>query len=526
MYKSWPFIEAKKLISRAKKHNKQLVTLESGYGPSGLPHIGTFAEAARTSFVIRALKKLAPEIQSRFIAFSDDMDGLRSIPENVPNKDMLLKELGKPLCNIPDPYGEFESYSANMNNRLKIFLDRFGFEYELKSSADTYKSGEFNEGLELILKKYDKIIKIFTPTISEDKRAAWSPFLPVCQNCGKNTTTQVKEYDQTNNTLSYECINSPNDKISPCQYKGETSIFNGAVKVGWKVDWALRWHMLAIDYEMYGKDLIDSAKISEKIQRLLGSAPPIFYKYELFLDEHGKKISKKIGNGVSFEEWAEYASTDVLLNFLLAKPNQPKRMALSLIPKAMDDYLNNLKKFDGEEDSLVHIIEGREVPQGCYSFISSKTDYSLIANLVRALNVDDPDFIMEYLIHYDPAINEEQSYKFYKELVQKAILYNQNVFRDVEASDINKSFDPYLETFLSKLKEIKASLNSDKDSLNPDDVQAACFSVAKENDLEFKEWFKYIYQVLLGQDSGPRLGPFICLYGVDAAIDKLGEYLA
>ena len=187
MYKSWPFIEAKKLISRAKKYNKQLVTLESGYGPSGLPHIGTFAEAARTNFVIRALKKLAPEIQSKFIAFSDDMDGLRSIPENVPNKDMLLKELGKPLCNIADPYGEFESYSANMNNRLKIFLDRFGFTYEFKSSADTYRSGEFNAGLEQILKNYDKIIKIFTPTIAEDKRAAWSPFMPVCQNCGKNT---------------------------------------------------------------------------------------------------------------------------------------------------------------------------------------------------------------------------------------------------------------------------------------------------------------------------------------------------
>jgi lysyl-tRNA synthetase, class I len=519
MYKAWPFIEAKKLIIRARKHKKQLITLESGYGPSGLPHIGTFAEAARTSFVIRALKKLAPELEARFIAFSDDMDGLRSIPENVPNQDMLLKELGKPLCNIPDPYGEFESYSANMNNRLKIFLDRFGFEYKLQSSADIYKSGGFNEGLETILKKHAKIIKIFTSTIAEDKRATWSPFLPVCENCGKNTTTQVKEYDPVNNTLRYECINSPNDKISPCQHKGETSIFNGAVKVGWKIDWALRWHTLAIDYEMYGKDLIDSAIISEKIIRLLGSEPPVFYKYELFLDENGKKISKKIGNGVSFDEWSEYASTDVLLNFLLAKPNQPKRMALPLIPKAVDSYLNALKSFDGKEDSLVHIIEGKEVHQDYYSFISSQIDYSLIVNLVRALNVDEPEFIMEYLIHYDPSINEAQSSEFYKQLVQKAILYNQNVFRAAAmASDINTSFDPHLELLLAKLKEFQ-------DAVNPDDVQTACFSVAKENDLEFKEWFTYIYQVLLGQDSGPKLGPFICLYGIEATVNKINEYL-
>lgn len=523
MYKEWPFVEAKKLISRARKAKKEKVTLESGYGPSGLPHIGTFAEAARTSFVIRAIKKLAPELKAQFIAFSDDMDGLRAIPENIPNPEMLKKHIGKPLCDIPDPYGEYGSYSENMNNRLKSFLDSFGFEYDFISSADMYKNGAFNDGLEIILKKHEKVIKIFTAMISEEKRETWSPFFPTCQYCGKNTTVLVTEHDVANNMIRYECVHEPNELTSPCHHKGEVSIFDGHAKVGWKIDWALRWFTLGIDYEMYGKDLIDSAVISEKIVRLLGSAPPLTYKYELFLDEFGKKISKKLGNGVSLEEWLEYASTDVLLNFLFLKPNQPKKMALSLIPRAVDDYLLKVKKFDGEEDSSIHLMEGKDVTPDKYAYISSQIDFTLIVNLIKALNITDVDMVMEYLTQYDPAISDEKSYAFYKGLVGKAIAYNEKVLKkkDKTPLSIDKSFDPYLSAFNDELKGL-----SKEADIVPDDVQTVCFSVAKENNLNFKEWFTYLYQVLLDQESGPKIGSFICLFGIESTISRIESYIS
>lgn len=518
-YKEWPFIEAGKLLRKIKKEGKERVVLESGYGPSGLPHIGTFGEVIRTVYVITALKILTPEVKTTFLVFSDDMDGLRSLPENVPNHEMLIEHLGKPLNSVPDPYSEYESFSANMNNRLKQFLNSFDFECQFVSSTDMYKSGSFNGGLSLIMKHYKKIIEIFTAMISEEKREAWSPFFPICQNCGKIYTTKVIEHDVNNNKIYYKCSNFSNPKIVPCNYEGETSIYNGTVKVGWKIDWALRWFALKIDYEMYGEDLTDSAVISDRVVRLIGGIPPITYKYELFLDEDGRKISKKLGKGVSLEQWLRYAPTDVLLYFMYSKPNQPKKMALSLIPKYVDEYIERLRSYKGEVDSPITIINYKAIQEKTLEIPSANIDYSLICNLVNTFNVQDPNIIMEYLLRYDPRVVDNQ--KHFETLVKKAILYNEEVLKyRKKVVEFDHTFDKYLHIFNNGLKALQK-----RGDVMPDAVQILSFEVAKNNNLMIKDWFRFLYQVLLSQESGPKIGSFICLYGIEPTIKKIELYL-
>lgn len=518
-FKGWPFIEAEKLLKKIRSEGKERAVLESGYGPSGLPHIGTFGEAARTSYVKTALKILAPEIETSFFVFSDDMDGLRSLPENIPNREMLIEHLGKPLNSVPDPYGEFESFSANMNNRLQQFLNSFGFEFQFASSTNMYKSGIFNEGLSLIMKHHKKIIEIFTSMISEDKRETWSPFFPICQRCGKIYTTQVIEHDIENNEVHYKCSNFSNPKIVPCNYDGKTSIFDGDLKVGWKIDWALRWFALKVDYEMYGEDLIDSAIVSEKIVRLLGRKPPITYKYELFLDEDGKKISKKVGKGISLDEWLKYATEEVLMYFMYLKPNQPKKIALSLIPKYVDEYIGRLKSYKGEIDSPITIVNYKAIKENSIEIPLANIDYSLICNVVHILNIQDSDIVMEYLLRYDPHVADNQ--KHFETLVKKVILYNEEVLKfRKKVVEYDHSLDKYLYIFVDGLTSLQQ-----KGDITPDVVQTLAFDVAKNNNLELKDWFKFLYNVLLSQDSGPKIGSFIYLYGIEPSIKKIESYL-
>lgn len=518
-YKQWPFIEAEKLLKKIESEGKMSVILESGYGPSGLPHIGTFGEVVRTLYVVTALKILAPEVKTTFLVFSDDMDGLRSLPENVPNHEMLIEHLGKPLNSVPDPYGEHESFSSNMNNRLKQLLNSFGLEYQFVSSTDMYRSGRFNEGLSLIMKHHKKIIEIFTATISEEKREAWSPFFPTCQNCGKIYTTKVIEHDVNNNEVHYKCCNFSNPKMVPCNYEGKTSIYNGAVKVGWKIDWALRWFALKIDYEMYGEDLTDSAVISNKVVRLIGGIPPITYKYELFLDEDGRKISKKLGKGVSLEQWLRYAPTDVLLYFMYIKPNQPKKMTLSLIPKYVDEYIERLRSYKGALDSPITIINYKAIQEKTLETLSANIDYSLICNLVNTLNAQDPDIVMGYLLRYDPHVVDNQRY--FEAIVKKAITYNNEVLKyRKKIVEFDHTFDKYLHIFNNRLKALQKT-----GDVTPDVVQTLAFEIANNNNLIIKDWFKFLYQALLHQESGPRIGSFICLYGIEPTIKKIELYL-
>ena len=315
----WPFEEAKKIIFKKDKLANNVV-FETGYGPSGLPHIGTFAEVARTIFVMKAYNELMPDSNLELIVFSDDMDGLRSLPDNIPNHDLLCQYLGTPLSAIPDPYGTEKSFATHMNNQLQDFLNAYGFKYHFQSSTDAYCHGLFNEGLQRIMDNYDKIRNLFIKTISKEKRDSWSPFFPICDKCGKIYTTRIINVDQKKYKIRYIC-DMTDGNYNPCGHIGDSSIFDGKCKVGWKIDWALRWYAFKVDYEMHGKDLMDSAVLSKKICNIIYGTPPITYKYELFLDEKGAKISKKIGNGISMEEWLSYAPIGALLHFLLSNPN-------------------------------------------------------------------------------------------------------------------------------------------------------------------------------------------------------------
>ena len=519
-YKEWPFKEAQRLLGRLEREGRQDAVLETGYGPSGLPHIGTFGEVTRTSFVIEAARIIAPEIKTHLIAFSDDMDGLRSVPENLPNPEMLAENLGRPLSRIPDPFGECESFAANMNGRLRSFLNSFGFTFEFMSATDAYQSGRFNEGLARIMDKHREVIDIFTPTISQEKRAAWSPFFPICENCGRMYTAVVTEHDVPARQVAYVCRDTEATRAAPCGHQGKVSIFDGKVKVGWKVDWALRWLMLRIDYEMHGKDLIDSVAVSNKVVRAIGGRAPLTYKYELFSDEEGRKISKKLGNGVSVEEWLRYAPEDVLLHFMYVKPNQPKKMALALIPHAVDQYREQLVRYEGQDDSPIRLIKVRQVAAGELDVPSSDLDYGLILNLVSSMNATDSALVMEYLERYDPRVRETED--FFRELVDKAITYNTEVVLPGRKElAIDHSFDPHLAAFRDGLAKVAA-----EGTPQPEQIQTLCFDIARAGDLKVRDWFKYLYQVLLSQERGPRIGSFACLYGLAATIARIDAYLA
>ncbi len=519
-YKEWPFQEATKIIKRAHGRGRKRVLLETGYGPSGLPHIGTFGEVARTSFVVSALDILAPELSATLLAFSDDMDGLRSVPENVPNREMLFEHLGKPLTKVPDPFGQFDSFAAHNNTCLKEFLDSYGFDYQFASSTETYASGAFNEGLSLIMRNHQKIIDVFTAMISEEKRETWSPFFPICENCGKNTTTRILEHDVEHDEVFYHCCESPNPNIKPCNHRGRVSIFDGNVKVGWKIDWALRWYALGVDYEMHGKDLMDSVTVSEKVIRIMGSKPPITYKYELFLDEQGRKISKKLGNGMSLEQWLAYAPTDALLYFMYVNPNRAKPMAVSLVPKAVDDYLKKLRSYEGQTDHPLALMKRKEIVDGAFETLQSGLDYGLICNLVRALNMQDPEVVLDYLVRYDNRVKENE--RFFRTLSEKAIAYtNATGVEELKPEDFDHNLDAYLPQLVQGLNDLQAQSKDD-----PDQIQTLCFTIARENELEMKKWFTHLYEVLLGTKSGPRIGSFISLYGIEPAIEKIEMYLS
>ena len=334
--KAWPFVEARELLKKRQKllEKKGYALFQTGYGPSGLPHIGTFGEVCRTTMVIQAFKKIS-DIPTKLFTFSDDMDGLRKVPENISNKEVLEKNLHKPLTSVPDPFGKFNSFGEHNNEMLKSFLDQFGFSYEFKSSTVLYKSGVFDETLKLILSNYDKIMNIILPTLGPERRKSYSPFLPICPETGHVLEVAILE----KNIASHEIVYESNGK------KFSTPITGGNCKLQWKVDWAMRWHALEVDFEMYGKDLIPSAELSYEICKVLGHKPPSGFYYELFLDEKGEKISKSKGNGISIEDWLKYASPESLALYMYQNPQRAKKLYPQVIPKAVDEYLSFLDKF-------------------------------------------------------------------------------------------------------------------------------------------------------------------------------------
>ena len=510
--KAWPFEEARRLLKRIDNRvpDKGYVLFETGYGPSGLPHIGTFGEVARTSMVRRAFQELS-DIPTRLFAFSDDMDGLRKVPDNVPNREMLAEHLHKPLTRVPDPFGKFESFGHHNNAMLRRFLDSFDFEYEFQSATDWYTSGRFDDVLLTVLANYDRVMEIMLPSLREERAATYSPFLPVCPRTGHVLQVPVLERDPEAGTIVYEDVDGT---------KVETPVTGGACKLQWKADWAARWVALSVDYEMSGKDLIDSVKLSSRIAGALGGRPPESYTYELFLDDQGRKISKSKGNGLTIDEWLTYASPESLSLFMYQKPRQGKRLYFDVIPKAVDDYLTFLQKFPEEapaaqiENPVWHIHAGSppkaDVP----------ISFALLLNLAGACNTDDPAVLWGFISRYAHGATPE-AHPALDHLVRYALAY----YRDFVVP--TKTYRAPTEVERTGMERLRNWLRDHDGETDAETIQNEVYAIGK--DLEFeplRDWFKALYEVLLGQSQGPRFGSFVALYGKDETVDLVTRVLA
>lgn len=431
----------------------------------------------------------------------------------MPQQDMLAEHLGKPLCRIPDPFDQCESYSAYMNNKLQEFLDTYNFEYTFQSSYEAYKRGDFNEGLAIILQKVDEVKAIILPTMSEEKRANWSPFFPICEKCGRIYSTRVIDYHPQGNSIDYSC-DRQEGLVQCCGHKGATSIFNGKVKVGWKVDWALRWYSYDIGYEMYGKDLIESAKLSGKIERLMGKQPPNGFFYELFLDEEGRKISKSVGKGLTIDSWVNYAPLESLLYYLFQNPKQAKRLFWGIVPKSVDDYLSGLQNYptlssEKQPDSAIWHIFNKRVNMPDYK---TSINFSLLNNLISAVGTDDMNLMIEYLKRYDPSV--EQYTAILRDLMKRAL----NYYRDFILP--NKHYRKSIPDECRMLQHIHDTLVQYEGD-NEYELQTIPFDVARTFDIPPKDLFKMFYEVVLGQERGPRFGTFTRLVGKDKILALL-----
>jgi lysyl-tRNA synthetase class 1 len=500
--KAWPFEEARKLIARIEKpgwHGGEVI-LSTGYGPSGLPHIGTFGEVARTTMVRHAFKVMTGR-KTRLICFSDDMDGLRKVPDNVPNKEMLASHLGKPLSAIPDPFSnEYPSFAAHNNARLKRFLDAFGFDYEFFSATECYKSGMMDATLLKMLAVYDKVMDIILPTIGPERRKTYSPFLPVCPRTGVVLQVPMIARDVEAGTVTY---------VDPeTGEKVETPVTGGRVKCQWKADWALRWTALGVDYEMAGKDLIESVNLSSKICRALGGTPPEGFNYELFLDEKGEKISKSKGNGITIDDWLTYATPESLSLFMYQKPKTAKKLYFDVIPKNVDEYFTFLGKYYDEKTDARLANPVWHIHSGAPPETVMPVTFALLLNLVSASNAEDKAVLWGFIGRYAPGVSP-QTHPELDKLVGYAIRY----FHDfVKPSKKFRAPTDQERVAITELYDKLADLPKDASG---EAIQTLVYEVGKTHAFEpLRAWFQALYEVLLGQSQGPRFGSFVELYGI------------
>ena len=501
--KAWPFEEARKLVKRYQKSTMpDEVLFETGYGPSGLPHIGTFGEVARTSMVRTAFRALTnDQVKTRLLCFSDDMDGFRKVPTNLPNQDMLAGYLGLPLTKVPDPFGTHEGFAQHNNARLCAFLDQFGFDYEFASSTDYYASGKFDETLLRMLEVYDKIMDIILPTLGAERQATYSPFLPVCPRTGKVLQVPMVERNVAEGTVVYEDPDT-GEKV-------KVPVTGGAVKCQWKADWAMRWAALDVAYEMSGKDLIDSVKLSTKICRAIGKPQPESLSYELFLDDKGAKISKSKGNGLTIEEWLTYASPESLSLFMYQKPKTAKKLHFDVIPKAVDEYFTFLGNIEKEETDKKLNNPSWHIHSGNPPKADMPLSFALLLNLVSAANAHDKDVLWGFISRYAPGASAQTHPKL-DELVGYAIRYFEDFVKP------KKVFRAATEQEAAAMTDLATRLADAHEVTDAEALQTIVFAVGKDHGFDnLRDWFKALYQVLLGQDQGPRFGSFIALYGVD-----------
>ena len=508
---SWPFVEVRKLLKDRKEiiRKKKKITFQTGYGPSGLPHIGTFGEVARTSMMINALNFIE-KIDHELITFSDDMDGLRKVPENIPNEEILKKNLGKPLTSIPDPFKKFNSFGEHNNEKLKEFLKRFNFKFNFKSSTENYQKGIFNDSLIRVVEKYEEIMNIILPTLREERRKTYSPFLPICKKTGKVLEIPLVDMNKKTGKVVFK----HNDE------RIETSILDGNCKLQWKVDWAMRWYALDVDFEMYGKDLIESAILSTKIIKVLGKNNPSGFAYELFLDEKGEKISKSKGNGITIDQWLKYASPESLSLFMYQNPKRAKKLYDEVVSKAVDEYLNFIDKSKTQDELQLLLNPAWHVHNGKVPKEDIIMSFSMLLNLVETSNATSKEILWKFVKKYKTNINEK-NFPIFDQLIGYAIKYFDEVIKKTK-----KYIKPNSEE-RKALNQLVKKLESCNNKMTPEEIQTEIYTVGKENGYKDKlrDWFKLIYQVTFGDENGPRMGFFISFFGLSETIELIKNKL-
>ncbi|MGH1416477.1 MAG: lysine--tRNA ligase [Pelagimonas sp.] len=510
--KAWPFDEARRLLKRYEKNppEKGYVLFETGYGPSGLPHIGTFGEVARTTMIRRAFEVIS-DIPTRLICFSDDMDGMRKVPSNLPNQDMLAEHLQKPLTTVPDPFGTHDSFGDHNNAMLRRFLDTFGFEYEFISATEFYKAGKFDDILLRACEKYDDVMKIMLKSLRDERAATYSIFLPIHPETGRVLYVPMKNVDAEKGEITFDDEDGKEWTLP---------VTGGNVKLQWKPDFGARWAALGVDFEMYGKDHSTNTPIYDGICRVLGVRPPEHFTYELFLDDKGQKISKSSGNGISIDEWLSYASSESLSYFMYQKPKTAKRMYFDVIPKAMDEYHQQLRAYPTQDvkaqvnNPVWHIHNG-DVPES-----KMVVPFSMLLNLASAAGAEDKDAMWGFIRRYAPDATPEThpdldaaagfAVKYYEDFVKPS-----KVFRAPDEQE------------RKAMEDLAARLGSFDGEANDEELQTIVFAVGKDHGFDpLRNWFKALYEVLLGQSQGPRFGGFIALYGVDETVKLIEKGLA
>ena len=539
--RAWPFEQAKNLLARVLKLRltpaeasaaaaliasgkadeavktfealKRPVILETGYGPSGLPHMGTFGEVARTTMVRQAFRALTEDaIPTRLICFSDDMDGFRKVPDNVPNKEMLAEDLHKPLTQVRDPFGTHDSFGRHNNARLMAFLDSFGFEYEFLSSTDCYRGGRFDQTLLKALERFDDIQAVMLPTLGPDRRATYSCFLPISPKTGRVLQVPTLERHLDRSTIVFEDEDGT---------RTEVPVTGGHVKMQWKPDWAMRWTAIGVDYEMAGKDLIDSVKVSSKICRVLGGEPPEGFNFELFLDEQGRKISKSLGNGLTIEEWLRYGAPESLAYYNFQSPKSAKKLYFDVIPRATDEYLQQLDAYQRQdpaqriENPAWHVHFGAPPEKG------SPVTFGLLLNLAAVANAESKDVLWGFLSRYLPGATPE-SEPLLDRLAGYAVAYYEDFVRP------NKQFRLPTDQERAAMQDLVARLRVlPAGTTDAEAIQNEVYAVGKDHGFEpLRGWFQALYEVLLGQSQGPRFGSFAAVYGLDRTIGLIERALS
>ncbi|MGH7931977.1 MAG: lysine--tRNA ligase [Candidatus Binataceae bacterium] len=507
----WPYEEARKLSERvARDEPARPVVFQSGFGPSGLPHLGTMGEVLRPYYVRHAFQALFGGRATRFIVFIDDMDGLRKVPESIPNREAAAPYLGQPVSRIPDPFGAcHDSFAAHMIGLLDRFLEPVEIarddEYELIRSSEMYNSGRFDGALRLVLAKHREIIAVILPTLREENRAGWSPIMPLCPRCGQINSTLVTAYNPERATVEFSCERSFGGAHG-CGLRTEQSVLGGLAKVQWKVDWALRWYVLAVDYELYGKDLIDSARLSGQIVRILGGRPPLGFAFEMYLDEDGHKVSKSVGRGVGVEQWRRYAPIEVLKYFLMLNPRRARKLFLEAIPQYVDEYLDALRQWAAADEMARRNSPLEFVLQsGSSHRFNSSLSFSLIMNLVPAIGTADRELLWKYIVTYDPTIEGDHETAALAHVLMECAL---NFYRDFTEpakqpyapSDAEREHLHALADFLKSHPAAAA-----------EEIEKAIYDLGRAHYDKPGKIFPLIYRVLLGQERGPRLGAFIRL---------------